>query len=93
VLQVCIEADACAATPSALTAPLQVPVQAVAHEVIEMAKRRSRVSQAKVISPAAQVSVQFANQFGQGCMALAGVDHPPQHFPFPSHRFTRWHQV
>ena len=77
VFQVSVEANALPNAPAALAASVQVLAQAIAHEVIELAKRCSRVTQAKIIGPATQMAVQPPNQLRQRCMALLRTDELP----------------
>src|SRR3974377_2427521 len=93
VLQMSVEAHTLARPPATLAAPTQVFAQAVSHEMIEGAERLARVTQTKVIGPAAQVTIQPPNQFRQRCMALLGVNELAQCLVFPQPRFVRGMQV
>src|SRR6266496_4148511 len=93
VLQVSVQADALSSAPTALAAPLQMAPQTVADKMIKVAKGFARVAQFEVVGPTSQMAVQSFNQFGQGCMALLGVDELAQRFSLPRHRFGRWLQV
>src|SRR5438046_6192899 len=93
VFQVSIQANAGPDTPASLAASAQMFAQAAPYEMIELPKRLAGITQAKIIGPASQVSIQAPNQFRQGCVTLLRINKVPQRLPLPRHRFARGLQV
>ena len=93
VLQRSISANTLARTPATLTAPLQVLAQPVPHEVVEVSKCSSRITQLKIVGPPSQISIHAPNQLRQRCVALLRVDELPQRLPLPRHRLAGWLEV
>src|ERR1019366_4007028 len=89
VVQVSVEANALSRAPAALAASTQVFAQAAPHEMVEVAERLARITQAKVVGPASQMTVQSFIYSRQGCIALLGVNELPPRFPLPRPRFGR----
>src|SRR6266478_7687688 len=61
VLQVSIQTNALSLAPTALTAPLKMAPQTVAHEMIKVAEGFARVAQFEVVGPTSQMAVQSVN--------------------------------
>src|SRR5437867_1474893 len=91
MVQMRIQADPLASTPAPLTASAQMLSQPIPHEVVEVAKGLSRVSQAKIVGPAPQMPIHSPQQLRQWRVALVMVDQAAQRVPFPRQRFARGH--
>src|SRR5206468_8027402 len=92
MVQMRIQADPLASTPAPLTASAQMHSQPIPHEVVEVAKGLSRVSQAKIVGPAPQMPIHSPQQLRQWRVALVMVDQAAQRVPFPRQRFARGHE-
>ncbi len=66
-----------------LTAPLEMLRQAVTHIRVDLPKRVTRITEAKVVSPAIQMSIQILNQHRDGIAVTPTTVQLSQAWPAP----------